>query len=101
MFLHQAYLEAALNLVRTREPYERLNHLNQLIDTNVSLQSQVDEEGFLMVEINLPSGDALPLRVEASRLLYQLDREAYIEALNAARSVPVSTEEIIEEQGKV
>lgn len=42
-----------------------------------------------------------PLRVEASRLLYQLDREAYIEALNAARSVPVSTEEIIEEQGKI
>ncbi len=28
----------------------------------------------------------LPLTIEVSRLLYQLDREAYVEALYAARS---------------
>lgn len=87
-FLHQAYLETELDLVRTREPYERFDHLHELIDAHVSLQADVDEDGFLTINVTLPSGDILPLRVEASRLLYQLDRDAYVEALNAAREVP-------------
>jgi hypothetical protein len=32
------------------------------------------------------------MKVEASRLLYQLDRDAYAEALNAARGVVESVE---------
>ncbi|MEJ1128398.1 abortive infection family protein [Variovorax sp. CCNWLW225] len=96
-FLHQAYLEAELDLVRTREPYERFDHLHELIDANVKLQADVDEEGYLAVDIRLPSGDLLPLRVEASRLLYQLDRSAYVEALNAARGAPVP---IVEQGGE-
>jgi hypothetical protein len=99
-FLHQAYLEAELDLVRTREPYERFDHLHRLIDTRVSLRSDVDDEGSLNVNVTLPSGDVLPLRVEASRLLYQLDREAYVEALNAARGAPAPDMEPIEEQGE-
>jgi hypothetical protein len=99
-FLHQAYLEAELDLVRTREPYERFDHLHRLIDAQVSLQASVDEEGFLAVEVALPSGDSLPLRVEASRLLYQLDRDAFIEALNAARGAPAPVVEQVEEQGE-
>ena len=98
-FLHQAYLEAELDLVRTREPYERFDHLHQLIDAQVSLQASVDEEGFLTVEIGLPSGDSLPLRLEASRLLYQLDRDAYVEALNAARGAPAPVVESVQELG--
>lgn len=98
-FLHQAYLEAELDLVRTREPYERFDHLHRLIDTQVSLRSDVDDEGSLTVDVKLPSGDVLPLRVEASRLLYQLDREAYVEALNAARGAPALEMEPIEEEG--
>jgi len=35
----------------------------------------------------------LPLTIEVSRLLYQLDRDAYVEALNAARSVSDSEAE--------
>lgn len=99
-FLHQAYLESELDLVRTREPYERFDHLHGLIDAHVSLQTEVDEEGFLAVDVTLPSGDVLPLRVEASRLLYQLDREAYVEALNAARGAPAPVVEQVEEQGE-
>ncbi len=99
-FLHQAYLEAELDLVRTREPYERFDHLHRLIDTRVSLRSDVDDEGSLNVNVTLPSGDVLPLRVEASRLLYQLDREAYVEALNAARGAPAPDMEPIEQQGE-
>ena len=99
-FLHQAYLEAELDLVRTREPYERFGHLHELIDAHVSLQADVDEEGFLTIDVTLPSGDILPLRVEASRLLYQLDREAYVEALNAARGAPAVVVEQDELQGE-
>ena len=99
-FLHQAYLEAELDLVRTREPYERFGHLHELIDAHVSLQADVDEEGFLTIDVTLPSGDILPLRVEASRLLYQLDRDAYVEALNAARGAPAPVVEQDELQGE-
>ncbi len=99
-FLHQAYLEAELDLVRTREPYERFDHLHELIDASVGLLADVDEEGYLAVEIKLPSGDLLPLRVEASRLLYQLDRSAYVEALNAARGAPVPIVKHGGEQGE-
>lgn len=99
-FLHQAYLEAELDLVRTREPYERFDHLHGLIDAHVSLQAEIDEEGFLTVDVTLPFGDILPLRVEASRLLYQLDRDAYVEALNAARGAPAPVAEQVGEQGE-
>lgn len=99
-FLHQAYLEAELDLVRTREPYERFDHLHRMIDAQVSLQADVDDEGFLTVDVTLPSGDVLPLRVEASRLLYQLDRDAYVEALNAARGAPAVVVEQDELQGE-
>jgi Abortive infection C-terminus len=99
-FLHQAYLEAELDLVRTREPYERFDHLHRMIDAQVSLHADVDEEGFLAVDVSLPSGDLLPLRVEASRLLYQLDRDAYVEALNAARGAPAPVVERDGEQGE-
>lgn len=92
-FLHQAYLEAELDLVRTREPYERFGHLHDVIDANVSTQATVDEEGFVSIAVTLPGGDILPLRIEASRLLYQIDRNAYVEALNAVRGMPVLADE--------
>jgi Abortive infection C-terminus len=84
-FLHQAYLDTELDLVQSREPYERFDKLHALIDANVSLNASVDDDGLLAIDIALPSGDILPLRVEASRLLYLLDREAYVEALIATR----------------
>lgn len=99
-FLHQAYLEAELDFIRTREPYERFEHLHTLIDMNVSMRAEIDDDGFLSVNIELPSGDTLPLRLEASRLMYQLDREAYIEALNAARDAPALVTDPNEKQGE-
>jgi len=96
-FLHQAYLEAELDLVRTREPYERFDHLHQLVDAQVSMWSEIDDDGSLNVNVTLPSGDVLPLRVEASKLLYQLDRDAYVEALNAARGAAAPETEPNEE----
>ena len=92
-FLHPAYLEADLDLTKTREPYERFAERNTLIDSRVSLQAEVDEEGYLVIDIALPDGDSLPLRVEASRLLYQIDRDAYLAAWNASRNTPLEASE--------
>ena len=86
-FLHQAYIESDINLAQTREPYERFETFNGLIDAVVSLQAETDEDGDLAVTIRLPGGDVLPITAPPSRFLYQMDRTAYIEALNAARSV--------------
>lgn len=91
-FLHQAYLETEIDLLRTREPYERLSHFHESIDKHVSIRADVDEEGMLTINVRLPGGDELPITVEASRLLYQLDRAAYVEALNATRGVPYDVE---------
>lgn len=95
-FLHQAYLEAEINLLRTREPYERLIHLHQLIDAHVSVQAEVDDDGVLTIHVRLPNGDELPITVEVSRLLYQLDRAAYVEALSAASEVGGIAEDDVE-----
>lgn len=89
MFLHQAYLEAQRDPVSSREPWERFDSFNQLIDTNVGLELVTDDDGNPELRVLLPGSDYLSLNVPVSRLLYQLDRDAYIEALNAARGVPV------------
>lgn len=85
-FLHQAYIENDINLAQTREPYERFGTFNNLIDGAVSLEAKTDDDGDLAVTIRLPGGDILPVTASPSRFLYQMDRTAYIEALNAARS---------------
>jgi hypothetical protein len=48
---------------------------------------EIDDDGLLSVTVALP-GDADSLVIDAapSQFLFQLDRAAYIEALNAARS---------------
>lgn len=85
-FLHQAYIESDINLAKTHEPYERFATFNDLIDSTVSLQAKTDEDGDLAVTIRLANGDILPIAAPPSRVLYQMDRDAYIEALNAAKS---------------
>jgi hypothetical protein len=97
-FLHGAYLDAEVDWSQTREPYDRFEEMHDRIDANVSLTATVDEDGLLAVEVLLPSGDSLPLRIEASRLLYQLDRAAYREAVRATRGL-VSTVDEVESPG--
>jgi hypothetical protein len=99
-FLHQAYLEAELDCVRSREPYERFNHLHEIIDASVGLRSGGDGDELPTLHFQLPGGEEITLTLEVSRLLYQLDREAYVEALNAARGATAPAAEPIEEQGE-
>ena len=85
-FLHHAYLDADPDLARTREPFERFEVKNSIIDSHVSfLDAQVTEDNMLEIRLGLPSQEELSLRVEPSRLLFQLDRQAYIEALDASK----------------
>jgi Abortive infection C-terminus len=86
-YLHEAYLETNFNLSQTREPYERFETFNGLIDNAVSVEVETDDDGDLAVKVHLPGGDILPITASPSRFLYQMDRAAYIEALNAVRSV--------------
>lgn len=86
-FLHKAYLDSQLDPVNSREPWERFADENTLIDAYVGLSVAFDDENNLYLNFVLPDREILPLPIEVSRLLYQLDRDAYVEALNAARGV--------------
>lgn len=99
-FLHLAYLDSQLDPVSSREPWERFADANALIDGHVGLSVETDEEGNLFLNFLLPGRVVLPLPIEVSRLLYQLDREAYVEALNAAKGAPSPVIEQNEEQGE-
>ena len=93
-YLHEAYLEANFNLSQTREPYERFETFNDLIDSAVSIEAE-DDDGDLAVKVRLPGGDTLLITAAPSRFLYQMDRAAYIEALNAVRSAPPPAPEAV------
>jgi len=108
-FLHtgDAILSVLLNtldgkepdLLVTREPYESFPHLNERIDRAVRVEATVDEEGnrpilVLSVTTNQQE-EAIKIRVEPSRLLYGVDRSAYIETLKTVTEV---VKEVLEEE---
>lgn len=99
-FLHKAYLEAQLDPTRSREPWERFAEENTLIDAYVGLAVDAENGDSPTLRFLLPGGDELPINIEVSRLLYQLDRDAYVEALNAARGAVLPIVEPVEEQGE-
>jgi len=105
-FLHtgDAILAVLLNafegkqpdLITTREPYESFPHLNERIDDAVNVAARIDDDGdrpVVAFAIGIgPRGEAIELRVEASRLLYGIDREAYIEVLKTANLAAAQAE---------
>ncbi len=83
-FLHQAYLDADLNLAQTREPYERFAAWHEVIDRHIAVAAENGESDFTLI-FRLPEQEEIALTVEPSRLLFQLDRQAYIAAFEAAK----------------
>jgi len=83
-----AYEGKQPDLVATREPYENFPHLNERIDRAAAVAARVDEDAdrptVVLSVTTGPRGEAIELRVEPSRLLYGIDREAYVEALRTA-----------------
>jgi hypothetical protein len=84
-FLHEAYLEREPDPVRTLEPYERFQAANAIIDEHASLRAEPDQDGVLRILVVLPDGEEIPLAIEPSRILFEVDREAYKLVLNACR----------------
>jgi hypothetical protein len=93
------------DLISTREPYENFPHLNERIDRAVVLEASVDEdEDRPIVVFSVATGalgEAIELRIEPSRLLYGVDREAYVEVLRAAEPPGVEEEDSKEAKTEV
>ncbi len=84
------------DLMVTREPYERFEHLNQQIDRAISVDAWIDEDGdrplaVFSVATGLRS-EAIEIRVEPSKLLYGIDRAAYVEVLRTVSLVTADSE---------
>jgi hypothetical protein len=84
------------DILYTREPYERFAHLHERFDRNVSVSAYVDDEGdvqTVVVKLNAPAlEEEIELRLEPSRLLYENDRQVYLELLKS--SVPSVVEAV-------
>lgn len=85
-FLHEAYLERELDAVLSREPYERFQATNDVIDDYAGLRGEMDEEGVPHLYVILPGPsprEEIELTTAVSQILFALDREAYKFVLNA------------------
>lgn len=90
-FLYNAYLDTQLDPGCSREPWERFEAENKRIDSQIFLDVSQEYDDSPTLRFQLPGGDELPIKIEISRLLYLIDREAYVEALNATRNVSIET----------
>jgi hypothetical protein len=82
------------DIIHTREPYERFGILNERIDKSVSVEAFVDvndddASATVVAMIRGPSAEEIRLELEPSRLLYETDRQAYLEVLaSVGQGVP-------------
>jgi hypothetical protein len=95
------------DLQHTREPYDRFAHLHDRIDQTVAVESTVeDDEDRQVIVVTLRNGnlsEGVRLRVEPSRLLYAIDRTAYVEFLTSS-AIEVSAgvaQELAREDGAI
>lgn len=89
------------NLLVTREPYERFAHLCERIDRSVALNAKVEfKDGLSVLIVSLSIGnkpETIDLRIEPSRLLYGIDRTAFVGVLS---DTPEALEEGDEEDAE-
>lgn len=89
------------NLLFTREPYERFKHLCERIDRAVGIEAEVDDESggpILVLSLSIfGRTEKLKLRIEPSRLLYGIDRTAFVGVLSDAPET-LEEEEVDEEE---
>jgi len=92
--LLQAYDGVEPSILKTRESHSRFSHHNEKIDAATQVEAKVDEDG--IVELSFRAGtleDGFDIRVPASELLYYLDRQAYVDVLDALRGIATQPEE--------
>ena len=85
------------NLLLTREPCERFAHLCERIDRSVGLEARVELERDLPVlVVSLSIGnktEGIDLRIEPSRLLYGIDRTAFVGVLSVTPELLVEDDD--------
>jgi hypothetical protein len=113
-FLHagDAILSVLLNaregkhpdLKSTRERYEAFERFNSQIDRAILLAAEVDTESepptYLLTFVPQDGYEPMEIRVELSRLLFGVDREAYVEALKSS-TLERETEQQVPDSGIV
>jgi len=107
--LMMAYDGTEPSIRHTRDPHVRFRHLNDRIDRGMAMDAEIDDEsGTLIVTVYRPQEqersrdgkEGIEIRVAASELLYALDRQAYIAAIEKLRGLPLGTvSEVLDEAG--
>jgi hypothetical protein len=96
--LMMAYDGTEPSIRHTRDPHARFRHLNDRIDRGMAMDAEIDDEtGTLIVTVYRPQEqertksdrEGIQIRVAASELLYAVDRQAYIAAVEKLRGVPL------------
>lgn len=91
-----AYEGMEPSIRHTRDPHTRFRHLNDRIDRGMAMNAEIDEDsGSLVVtvyrpqeqDLSRPEKEGIEIRVTASELLYALDRQAYIAAIEKLRGL--------------
>lgn len=93
-----AYQNLEPNLSYTREPYERFQRQSKLLDRSVVVKAEVettdDSTPILVVEVSAGPGQVPTLlRIEPSKLLFSIERAAYVDLL--AQSQQFEDDEVI------
>jgi hypothetical protein len=89
----RAYEGVDPSILKTREPHSRFSHHNAKIDIGTQVEAKIDEDGILELSFSAGSLQDIGLRTSASELLYYLDRQAYVDVLDALGSVIIKPEE--------
>lgn len=75
----------------TRDPHSNFEDLNALIDelAGVEVAVESDDDTVIVLRFSLPQTDRpIELRLQPSQILYDIDRELYLQALELARATP-------------
>lgn len=79
------------SILTTRSPHSRYERNNELIDESTQVETGIDEENGSIV-LTFRAGtlkEGYELRTTASELLYNMERQFYIDFLNEIRAIPV------------
>jgi len=83
------------DLKRTRDPYENFRWHHDRIDSSISVQADVESDAEPVVVLRVAAGaalDPIELRLEPSRILFGVDRDAYLEVLRAVAGAAQESE---------
>jgi len=95
----RAYSGADPNILKTREPYSRYAHMNSKIDAHTQIDARVyDDSVFELTFLSGSLDEPFNIRVTPSELLYNIDRQAYLDVFSALKDVEITEEVDLSDQ---